>query len=367
MQRLASRLLAWYDRYGRHDLPWQQTPRSAYRVWLAEIMLQQTSVSTVIPYYHRFLERFPALSALANADRDEVLALWTGLGYYARARNLHAAAQHIRDAHGGRFPTEFDEVVALPGIGRSTAGAILAQAYDQCHAILDGNVKRVLTRLHAIPEWPGKAATQRRLWRLAEEMTPAERVADYTQAIMDLGATCCHRRQPDCAACPLRDDCLARSRGVTDRIPAPRPQPTRARRSRSVGLVLVHDGNGHLLLEQRPPNGVWGGLWSFPEVDNPEAGDAELQDAIADRTGVAVRFHARLAPFTHVLSHFDMVITPLLAIREKPVPECMDGPGWFWYKTGSEMNFGVAAPVRDLLDRLAAHHEEAKWRTWFTA
>ncbi len=367
MPSRAARLLAWYDRHGRHDLPWQHPPRSAYRFWLAEIMLQQTAVATVIPYFERFVARFPTLIELADADLDEVLALWSGLGYYARARNLHAAARHIRDTHCGEFPAQYDQVVALPGIGRSTAGAILAQAHGQRHAILDGNVKRVLTRLHAIPEWPGHAHVQRRRWTLAEAMTPEQRVADYTQAIMDLGATCCTRRQPDCPRCPLRDDCRARADGLTASIPAPRPPRPGKRRTRRLGLVLIHDGSGHLLLEQRPPNGVWGGLWSFPEVDSPDAGDDALRSAITRQTGEAVRLHARLAPFTHVLTHFDMVITPVLATREKPVTACMDGPGRFWYKAGTEMNFGVAAPVRDLLDRLAAHDEEATWRTWFTA
>ncbi|MGH8528857.1 MAG: A/G-specific adenine glycosylase, partial [Nevskiales bacterium] len=203
---LAARVLRWYDRHGRHDLPWQH-PRSAYRVWLAEIMLQQTQVATVVPYFESFLTRFPELQALAAASLDEVLELWSGLGYYARARNLHRAAVQICAEHAGEFPREFSAVAALPGIGRSTAGAILAQAFGQRHAILDGNVKRVLARYHAINGWPGDPQIAARLWHQAEQHLPQRRLADYTQALMDLGATLCTRRNPDCAACPLQRDC----------------------------------------------------------------------------------------------------------------------------------------------------------------
>ncbi|UCE89183.1 MAG: A/G-specific adenine glycosylase, partial [Pseudomonadota bacterium] len=210
--QLSQQLLAWFDAHGRHDLPWQH-PRTPYRVWVSEIMLQQTQVTTVIPYFERFMARFPNVTALADASLDEVLHQWTGLGYYARARNLHKAAGAMRDHHGGEFPVDFEQVLALPGIGRSTAGAILAQSHDQRHAILDGNVKRVLTRLHAIDGWPGQTTVEKQLWVLAERYTPAARCADYTQAIMDLGATVCRRSRPACEACPVSDDCVARREG----------------------------------------------------------------------------------------------------------------------------------------------------------
>ena len=239
------RLLHWFRHHGRHDLPWQ-SPRDAYRVWVSEIMLQQTQVATVIPYFERFMARFPDLASLASADLDQVLHLWTGLGYYARARNLHRAAGVIVAEHGGRFPTDFEAVLALPGIGRSTAGAILAQACDQRHAILDGNVRRVLARHRAIEGWPGQKAVENTLWALAEELTPAEDVADYTQAIMDLGATVCTRSQPRCAACPLAEDCQARAAGRQADFPGRRPR--KALPERHTRMLLLRDAEGQVLL-----------------------------------------------------------------------------------------------------------------------
>ncbi len=255
-------LLSWYDRHGRHDLPWQHDV-NAYRVWLSEIMLQQTQVTTVIPYFERFIEDFPTVEALAAASQDEVLHRWTGLGYYARARNLHRSARIVAKHHGGQFPDDLEILRGLPGIGRSTAGAILAIAFGKKAAILDGNVKRVLSRYHAVEGWSGASAVQNELWQLAETHTPNSRSADYTQAIMDLGATLCTRRKPDCPACPLKDDCQARLRDQVDRYPAPRPVKTLPLRS-CYFLILI-DTDGRVLLQQRPPAGLWGGLWCFPQ------------------------------------------------------------------------------------------------------
>src|SRR5262245_18798399 len=265
-QSLAARLVAWHARRGRHDLPWQRHPDkagSAYRVWVSEIMLQQTQASTVIPYFERFMARFPDVRTLADASVDEVLHLWTGLGYYARARNLHRAAQSIRDGHGGEFPRDFAAVMALPGVGRSTAGAILALATGARHAILDGNVKRVLARYYAVDGAPDDPATLARLWGLAGRDTPAADVAIYTQAIMDLGATLCTRARPLCDECPIAADCRARIEGRQAGLPAPKRKKAPRRSRRAVMLVARHDSA--VLLVQRPARGVWGGLWWLPE------------------------------------------------------------------------------------------------------
>jgi A/G-specific adenine glycosylase len=258
--RPAPALLRWWRAHGRHDLPWQRR-RTPYRVWISEIMLQQTQVTTVIPYYRGFMARFPNLRALADAPLDEVLHLWSGLGYYARARNLHRAAQLIRDEYGGRFPRRFEQIAALPGIGRSTAGAILALARGERHAILDGNVRRVLARYHAIKGWSGEKRTEARLWALTEQHTPRNNVAAYTQAIMDLGATLCTRTRPRCNECPLASGCRAHALGRETAFPARRPKKARpVRRTRMLLVTCVN----RVLLERRPPAGVWGGLWSLP-------------------------------------------------------------------------------------------------------
>ena len=258
----ARALLAWFDQHGRHDLPWQTDP-TPYRVWVSEVMLQQTRVPTVLRYFPGFMERFPDVAVLAEAPLDDVLHLWSGLGYYARARNLHRAASVVRDAHDGRMPDQREALEALPGIGRSTAGAILALAHGQRHAILDGNVKRVLARYHLVEGWPGRSAVLDRLWGLAESHTPRRRVAAYTQAIMDLGATVCTRSRPLCRACPLAESCGALSHGRTAELPSPRPKPTLP--ERTTAFLILRDSHGRVLLERRPPSGVWGGLWSFPE------------------------------------------------------------------------------------------------------
>ena len=266
-QNFAEAVIDWFEIHGRHDLPWQVDP-SPYRVWISEIMLQQTRVGTVIPYFRRFMTRFPDVSVLAAADIDQVLHLWTGLGYYARARNLHKAARTIVEEHGGGFPDTVEELTRLSGIGPSTAGAILALAHGRRAPILDGNVKRVLARCYAVEGFPGNSKTRSELWTLAEELTPSKRVAAYTQGMMDLGATLCTRSNPDCPQCPLYDRCLARQRGEIDRFPGKRPAKTLP--VRSVTMFILQDREGRVLLEKRPPNGIWGSLYSLPQIENSD-------------------------------------------------------------------------------------------------
>jgi A/G-specific adenine glycosylase len=340
----AARLLAWHVKHGRHDLPWQKR-RTPYRVWVSEIMLQQTQVATVIPYYARFMARFPDLRSLADAPQDEVLHLWTGLGYYARARNLQKAAQVIRDRHGARFPRELEAVQALPGIGRSTAGAILALSTDQRHPILDGNVKRVLARHAAIAGWPAERRVEEKLWTLAERLTPKTRIADYTQAIMDLGATLCTRSAPRCAECPVAADCRARLQGKQSRYPGPRPRKTiPVRRTRM--LMLISDGA--VLLEKRPPAGIWGGLWGFPEL----AADADVADWCRRRFGAAPRSMKTHAGLRHSFSHFHLDIEPL-ELGLPAAAAARESAESRWQPLGVSPKLGLAAPVKRLLETLA--------------
>ncbi len=348
----APRLLAWYDRHGRKDLPWKQSPTS-YRIWISEIMLQQTQVSTVIPYYHRFIARFPSVMTLADAELDDALHLWSGLGYYARARNLHKAARKIRDEHDGVFPKTVAALMELPGIGRSTAGAILALAHDQRHPILDGNVKRVLCRFQAVHGWPGETAVLRRLWELSDQYTPTERVADYTQAIMDLGATVCTRSAPRCSDCPHASDCAGHASGNPARYPLPRPRKSLP--VRQVTFVLLRDPQGSVLLERRPPTGVWGGLWSLPECP-PKAAVA---DWCLDKLGRQPDHVRLLQPFRHTFSHFHLEITPALVEVQNPWPAVLDGDQTLWYNPAVPGEQGLPAPVTRLLAQLKDHRQES--------
>ena len=311
-------------------------------------MLQQTRVDTVVPYFRRFLKEFPSLRALAAAELDQVLHLWSGLGYYARARNLHRAARIVRDEHGGRFPRDLKAAMQLPGIGRSTAGAILSQAFDQRHAILDGNVKRLLCRLHAIDQWPGGAAVQSRLWRLADDYLPCERNADYTQAIMDFGALQCRRTRPRCGECPFAGECLAFLQGRTDELPVPRRY--RALPLRTVVLLLIADASGRILLERRPPAGVWGGLWSPPECE--EGVDPVLW--CREKLGLQVEAGDSIAPFIHTFTHFRLRIRPQVVYLqgEESVARVMEARSLLWYNRERPEPCGVAAPVRRLLEQL---------------
>ena len=310
----ARRVLAWWDAHGRKDLPWQRE-RTPYRVWIAEIMLQQTQVATVIPYFERFITRFPDVDALARADVDEVLHLWSGLGYYARARNLHRAAGIVARDHGSVVPDTVAGVRALPGIGRSTAAAIVAQGYGARAAILDGNVKRVLARRHRVAGPVSSAAALGALWRLAESQTPADRAADYTQAIMDLGATVCRRTRPRCGDCPVRTGCRSFSAGDPERYPAPAPRRKR-RLERSRFFVLV-DPDGACLVERRPPRGIWGGLWSPPERGADQTVAGFLDEAGIDAGLVD---HVRAAgSFRHGFTHYDLDVEPVY-VRLKARP-----------------------------------------------
>ncbi|HET6545276.1 MAG TPA: A/G-specific adenine glycosylase [Rhodanobacteraceae bacterium] len=345
MNSFAARLLAWYDLHGRKDLPWQRE-RTPYRVWVSEIMLQQTRVQTAIPYFARFVAALPALADLAATDEDRVLALWSGLGYYSRARNLHRAARICVERHAGDLPRDIDALSALPGIGRSTAAAILAQACGERHAILDGNARRVVARRHGVRGWPGAVATQRVLWKLVEEHTPHERIADYTQAIMDLGATVCTRSRPQCAGCPVASGCVALHDGLTRALPQARPR--RALPTRATTMLVVRDLRGRVLLERRPPAGVWARLWSLPETDDAASAEHRL------RQRYAVRAHMQktLSDFVHTFSHYHLRITPQL-LSATADPECVaDDPDRGWYAPDEFAALGLPAPVRRLLENL---------------
>ncbi len=345
-QTFAQRVLAWFARHGRQDLPWQQTP-TLYRVWISEIMLQQTQVAVVIPYFERFMGRFPTLPDLAEAPLDAVLAHWSGLGYYARARNLHRAADQIREQHGGRFPTALDQVQALPGIGRSTAGAILSLAAGQCHPILDGNVKRVLARHFGIEGWSGRAEVLAALWRVSEACTPADRAGDYNQAMMDLGATLCTRTRPDCVRCPLSDTCIARSQGRQRELPAPRPRKPLPERA-TLMLVVINSA-GEILLERRPPTGIWGGLWSLPET----SAKTEPEQWCQNQMGLPPLRVDMLAPRRHTFTHYSLMIR-IAAITVETTPDSIaDGEHLRWLSVAQASELGLPAPVRKILLALA--------------
>ena len=343
----AARMLDWSGRHGRKDLPWQN-PRDPYRVWVSEIMLQQTQVRTVVDYFERFMARYPDVIGLADAPLDDVLYLWSGLGYYARARNLHRSAVLVRDEHGGEMPDDLATLVSLPGIGRSTAGAVLALSRDERHPILDGNVKRVLCRYHGINDWPGRSEVQRELWTLAEQHTPNERVADYTQAIMDLGATVCTRTAPRCGACPLAIECVANVEDRQGELPARRARP--ALPHRETVFVIARNADGEVMLEQRPPAGIWGGLWSFPEC----ARDDDVSAFCTDRLGYDARHLTRLPPVKHGFTHYRLTIHPVLAdVQPATKPRGMvEERQSLWYNPCSPARIGLAAPVSELLGKL---------------
>ena len=334
---IAQALLAWHEAHGRHDLPWQQQ-RTAYRVWVSEVMLQQTQVAAVIPYFERFMARFPDVRSLADAPQDAVLHLWSGLGYYARARNLQKAAQIVRDQHGGVFPQTFELVAELPGIGRSTAGAILAIAHDQQHPIMDGNVRRVLARLFAVQGRTGSRELETELWRLATLLTPAERMAQYTQAIMDLGATLCTRRQPRCGDCPLAVRCAAHALGREADFPASR-KPLKRRR-REVWMLFAQAPDGSVRLLQRPASGVWGGLWSPPEFSSRDEAAGQVAPGCA-----ALR---ESEPLLHVFTHFDLLIQPLWVGVPQQATTGGDATA-LWYNAARPASVGLPAPIAQLL------------------
>jgi len=339
----AARLLAWHKHHGRHDLPWQGT-RDAYRIWVAEIMLQQTQVAAVIPYYLRFLERFPDIGMLAGATQDEVLQLWSGLGYYSRARNLQRAARLVVANHGGVFPPALDMIEALPGIGRSTAAAIAAFAYGTRAAILDGNVKRVFARHFAVAGFPGDKRIEDRLWQLAEAHLPLRAVGRYTQAIMDLGATLCTRARPACVRCPLAESCGALALDRVSDFPAPRPARTVPTRATTMLLLMR---NGELLLEKRPPAGIWGGLWSLPEIDDA----ARALTLCRTRYGCSIGAPQALAPLAHGFTHFKLQIQPILCPVERLSSAARES-GQMWLSLEEAHGAAIPAPVRRLIERL---------------
>jgi len=344
-QSFRRKLLQWYRRHGRRDLPWKRQP-TPYSVWVSEIMLQQTQVATVIPYFERFVQRFPDLNTLAGATLDEVLHHWSGLGYYARARHLYCAARFIVERRGGAFPKRIEELAALPGIGRSTAGAILALAFDQRHPILDGNVKRVLSRFSAIAEDPGRSQVQRRLWAIAEHLTPERKVASYTQAMMDLGATICTRANPQCQRCPVRNDCKAYALGRPEDFPGRREK--KALPIRHARFAILQNPAGEVLLQRRPPVGVWGGLWSFPQCPMHE----RFSEWCTAEFGLEVLDQKNGEILRHRFSHFRLDIAPVFARVRVAGRGVMEPDDTLWYNMISPPTVGLAAPVHSLLSRL---------------
>ena len=338
----SARLLNWFDTSGRHDLPWQH-PRAPYRVWLSEIMLQQTQVQTAIPYFERFVRELPTLPDLAAADEDRVITLWAGLGYYARARNLHKAARQCVERHGGELPADFEALSALPGIGRSTAGAILAQAHGLRYAILDGNVKRSLCRYHGVDGWPGSTVVEKRLWELAESHLPEKRMADYTQAIMDFGATLCTRSDPSCVLCPLQDGCIALREGRIEQLPESRPgKPLPERRTM---MLVLRRPDSSVLLVRRPSTGVWSGMWSLPEVADHD----EAREFIALHSTADFDANTPLALIEHTFSHYRLHIAPLFWNDAAQSSRIGDNDGHRWHPLVALDEVGLPAPVRKLL------------------
>lgn len=356
-EQFSTHLLQWFDQHGRHDLPWQQEI-SPYRVWVSEIMLQQTQVTTVIPYYQKFMTTFSTLEALAQASQEQVLAHWAGLGYYARGRNLHKAAQQIVKDFGGQFPTSLAAMMTLPGVGRSTAGAILSIACGERQPILDGNVKRVLGRVYALEQWPGEKAAENWLWQRAEELTPVQRFADYTQAIMDLGATLCTRSKPQCHRCPVATGCSALAQNRVADFPF--KKPTQVKPEKSVYLMLLQNQQGQLWLERRPSKGIWGGLWSVPECMDWQA-CTELAQSRFGKASSLLKWE----PFRHTFSHYHLQITPVLVQQSSANEGISEGEGGYatelaltsngnWMDLTAVINgqIGVPAPVQKLVSQL---------------
>ena len=338
-------VLNWFDQHGRTHLPWQQDI-SAYRVWVSEIMLQQTQVNTVIPYYLRFMKSFPSVQDLAAAPLDEILHHWTGLGYYARARNLHKTAQQVSSDLNGKFPNTVDQLCKLPGIGRSTAGAIMALAHHQNHPILDGNVKRVLARYAGVSGWPGKKSVEQKLWEIAESLLPDERIANYTQAQMDLGATICKRNKPLCLQCPLNEDCKAFLLGKTELFPTSKPKKEIS--IRQTHWLIAQSINGEILLEQRPASGIWGGLWSFPEFDN----STELTFFSQEKLEVNPQEIQQQKQIRHAFTHFKLDITPYLVHSSYSYQKIDHNKIFDWYTIRDALQLGLPAPVKAFLTLL---------------
>lgn len=334
MTSLANTIIAWQKLHGRHDLPWQTKLNHApnpYAIWVSEIMLQQTQVAAVIGYYAKFMQRFPTIAILANASQEEVLQSWSGLGYYSRARNLHNAAQKIVDDFGCAFPTNFDDIISLPGIGRSTAAAISTFALNAPQPILDGNVKRVFARHFNISGWPSLPKIERQLWQIAVRENPTENAVAYTQGLMDLGATLCTRTKPNCVACPVNTSCEALANNLVSTLPTPKPRKIIPEKSTT---MLVHVNGDEVMLEKRPPTGIWGGLWSFPEVDDM-SGDSPL------------------SKLTHTFTHFKLHITPQLIYTNSAHPRVNEA-GKIWLTIDDAIGAAIPTPIRKILLQLKA-------------
>ena len=352
-QSFPDKVLNWGKKHGRKHLPWQHQI-TAYRVWVSEIMLQQTQVETVIPYYKRFINKFPDVEALAQADIDEVLHLWSGLGYYARARNLYKTAQIVASDYKGVFPSAVDQLEKLPGIGRSTAGAILSLSQKQFAVILDGNVKRVLARCYAIEGWPGNTKVQKQLWHLAESLTPEKDTALYNQSMMDIGSTVCTRTKPSCQICPLEDACVANQNGSQSLYPGKKPKknlPVRTTR-----MLMILNKQEELLLEQRPPTGIWGGLWGLPELE-PEI-EPEIEQEI--KPDKSIDLITRLPVRRHTFSHFHLDIHPLVCQARSHAADQVNDRQTKWYDLENPVELGLAAPVAKLVNELKAYLQEKK-------
>lgn len=342
------RLLDWSDAHGRKHLPWQQH-KTPYRVWISEIMLQQTQVTTVIPYYQKFMERFPEVTDLAVASEDEVLHFWSGLGYYSRARNLHKAAKKVVSEFSGAFPRSVEQLMELPGVGRSTAGAIASISMGIRAPIMDGNVKRVLTRYFAISGWPGQTRVANALWEIADKLTPECRTGDYTQVMMDLGATVCTRSKPACQVCPLKADCIAHKTGQQRLFPESKPKQEKP--EKSVIMLMVVNQYGEVLLKKRPPSGIWGGLWSFPEISDPD----QIIEQALEKTGLLLTDFDTWPSFRHTFSHYHLDITPALSFVEYPGQTntvIKDHDSYYWFALDQSPELGLAAPVKKLLQKV---------------
>jgi A/G-specific adenine glycosylase len=342
MSDFAQKLIAWQQQHGRHDLPWQHT-RDPYAIWVSEIMLQQTQVSAVIGYYQRFMARFPTIASLAQAEQEEVMQHWSGLGYYSRARNLHHAAQTIMDEHQGQFPQDFATIQTLKGIGRSTAAAIVAFAFNQRQTILDGNVKRVFARYYAVEGWPGLPNIEKQLWQLAEQQMPDSSIPAYIQSLMDFGATLCTRSQPKCKACPLQANCQAYQQGLVKHLPTPKPRKALPEKNITM-LVILHAGE--VLLQKRPNHGIWGGLWSLPEIAEHEIATEVTQQ----RYGLACEATQTLPQIHHAFTHYKLHITPqVLALAQTKAPTPAQH---IWLNVGEAIEAAIPTPVRAILKGL---------------
>jgi A/G-specific adenine glycosylase len=343
-------VLNWFDKYGRTNLPWQKDI-SAYRVWVSEIMLQQTQVTTVIPYFKRFMASYPSVQSLAAAPLDEVLHHWTGLGYYARARNLHKTSQQVAYNLDGEFPDNVAQLCELPGIGRSTAGAISSIAFQNQATILDGNVKRVLARFAAIEGWPGKSEVLQQLWLAAETYTPYHRIADYTQAMMDLGATLCTRSSPNCEQCPLITSCMAHEQGNPQDYPGKKPKKKLA--VRNTCFLMIRNTEGELLLQQNPPVGLWGGLWVFPQCETPQ----QLEKTFI-MLGIKPQSQKILEVRRHTFSHFHLDYQPIeITINSRGLSalQVADSQNQVWYNPQKPLSLGMPAPIKALLINAKKH------------